>query len=89
VTHPPVCCTGCGGDLAHAAVVGTVTRQVIDVPPVRLTVTDHVAEKRQCECGTVTVGTFPPAARALISLAFSGQRITDLYAARLRFRYSS
>ena len=44
--------------------VGTVTRQVIDVPPVRVTVTDHVAERRRCRCGTITVGTFPPAARA-------------------------
>jgi transposase len=45
-------------------VVGTVTRQVIDVAPVGVTVTDHVAEKRRCGCGTVTVGPFPPAARA-------------------------
>jgi transposase len=64
VTHPPLCCTSCGGDLADATVVGTVTRQVIDIPPVRVTVTDHVAEKRRCGCGTVTVGQFPLAARA-------------------------
>ncbi len=64
VTHPPSCCRGCGGDLAGAAIVGTVTRQVIDVPLVRVTVTDHVAQRRQCPCGTVTVGQFPPAARA-------------------------
>ncbi|MDQ6782200.1 MAG: IS66 family transposase [Actinomycetota bacterium] len=63
VQHPPVCCAGCGSGLADAAVVATVTRQVIDVPPVRVTVTDHVAEKRRCACGTVTTGQFPPAAR--------------------------
>jgi transposase len=64
VEHPPVCCGGCGADLAGATVVGEVTRQVIDVPPVRVTVTDHVAQKRQCSCGRITVGTFPPEARA-------------------------
>src|SRR5450631_2942049 len=29
VLHPPVCCDGCGADLAGAAVVGEVRRQVL------------------------------------------------------------
>ncbi len=62
--HVPVCCGGCGADLGAATVVGTEVRQVIDVAPVTVTVTDHVAEKRQCGCGKITAGTFPKAARA-------------------------
>lgn len=64
VEHTPICCGGCGADLVGAVVVGEVVRQVIDVPPVRVTVTDHIAQKRQCTCGKITVGTFPPEARA-------------------------
>jgi transposase len=44
--------------------VSEVVRQVIDVPPVRVTVTDHIAQRRRCGCGTVTTATFPPEAKA-------------------------
>jgi transposase len=64
VGHDPVCCKNCGADLAEAPVVGEVIRQVIDLPPVTPTVTDHVAYRRRCECGTETVADVPPAARA-------------------------
>jgi len=43
VEHAPVSCRCCGKDLAGAEVVGEVRRQVIDIPPVRPVVTDHVA----------------------------------------------
>jgi len=64
VTHEPVCCRGCGADLAGAPVVGEVVRQVIDLPPVTPTVTDHVAYRRRCACGVETVADMPPEARA-------------------------
>jgi len=64
VTHRPACCGGCGAELSGAAVVGEVVRQVIDLPPVRPTVTDHVAYRCRCECGTVTVADLPPEAKA-------------------------
>jgi transposase len=44
-------------------VVGSETRQVIDLPRVTPTVTDHVVFKRRCACGAVTVGEMPPEAR--------------------------
>jgi transposase len=64
VAHAPACCSSCGADLSGAEVVGTVVRQVLDVPPVTVTATDHVAERRRCGCGHETVGTFPAEARA-------------------------
>lgn len=64
VGHEPACCRGCGADLAGAQVVGEVVRQVIDLPPVTPTVTDHVAYRRRCGCGVETVGDMPPEARA-------------------------
>jgi transposase len=64
VTHAPASCSSCGADLSAADVVGEVVRQVLDVPTVSVTATDHVAERRRCHCGHETVGVFPPAARA-------------------------
>jgi transposase len=64
VSHRPVCCRGCGVDLTGAEVLGEVRRQVIDLPPVSPVVTDHVAERRRCGCGVVTVAEFPPEAKA-------------------------
>jgi transposase len=64
ITHRPVCCRGCGSDLARAELVGEVRRQVIDLPKVAPTVTDHVAYRCRCNCGTETLADFPPEAKA-------------------------
>ncbi len=62
VIHRPASCQRCGGDLTVAPVVGVEARQVFDLPTVRLRVTEHRAEQRQCGCGLVTTATFPAAA---------------------------
>lgn len=62
VTHAPSTCGGCGAGLGDAPVVGSATRQVLEVPEPRLMVTDHVAQRRRCGCGHDTVATFPPEA---------------------------
>jgi transposase len=64
VVHRPVACDGCGGDLTLAPVMGVETRQVFDVPKVRLEVCEHRAERRRCGCGQVTAARFPEQARA-------------------------
>ncbi len=62
--HVPAACGGCGSDLAEAAVAGTEVRQVFDLPPVELTVTEHRAQRRVCGCGAVTAAVFPVEATA-------------------------
>jgi transposase len=57
-------CQGCGADLAGGVVVGVEARQVFDLPPLRLAVAEHRAERRRCACGTVTQCAFPAEARA-------------------------
>jgi len=64
VEHAPDRCGGCGAELAEAAVVGVEARQVFDLPPLRLGVVEHRAERRRCACGTITAGAFPEHARA-------------------------
>lgn len=60
----PSRCGDCGGDLADAEVTDEITRQVIDLPPIRPIVTDHVVQRRRCACGKETTAAFPPEARA-------------------------
>ena len=38
---------------------GTVARQVFDLPPRAVVVTEHRGERRTCECGTTTTAHFP------------------------------
>jgi transposase len=62
--HAPQVCRCCRADLAAAPVVGQERRQVFDLPAVELEVIEHRAERRRCECGTVSTGAFPPEATA-------------------------
>jgi transposase len=64
VEHAPDLCGGCGADLAVAPVVGVEARQVFDLPPLRLCVTEHRAERRRCGCGTTTAAAFPDPVRS-------------------------
>jgi transposase len=51
-------------DLADAPIVGVEARQMFDLPPLRLGVTEHRAERRRCACGTITCAAFPEHVRA-------------------------
>jgi transposase len=64
VVHTPKRCQRCGGELADAGVVGAEARQVHDLPPLGLLVTEHRAERRRCGCGMVTAAGFPDGVRA-------------------------
>jgi len=57
--HEPTRCASCGSSLIGAEFVGTRARQVFDIPPVKLEVTEHRAIARRCACGTCTSGAFP------------------------------
>jgi transposase len=47
-----------------APVAGVEARQVFDLPPLGLRVTEHRAERRRCACGATTQAGFPAHARA-------------------------
>jgi transposase len=64
VVHRPGMCSGCGGDLSAASVVGSEKRQVFDLPPIAAEVTEHVSQRVACACGHVTAGIFPVEAKA-------------------------
>jgi transposase len=59
--HEPRHCTACGGVLSEVAGrLGEEKRQVFDVPPLKLTVTEHRVVIKECPvCGSQTREVFP------------------------------
>ncbi|MGV1009486.1 MAG: IS66 family transposase [Dermatophilaceae bacterium] len=59
VEHVPTQCLGCGAGLDQAPVVKTRARQVVDIPEVSASVTEHQIVSCRCACGHVTDGQAP------------------------------
>ena len=60
IRHPVSVCESCGEMLADVAVDEVRRRQVFDIPPLNMTVTEHRADVKTCpRCDAKTVGTFP------------------------------
>lgn len=60
VRHPVSVCDGCGEILVDVAADAVRRRQVFDIPPLNITVTEHRAEVKTCpRCQVQTAGTFP------------------------------
>jgi transposase len=64
VEHEPVACGGCGASLAGAPQTGVERRQVFDLPPIRIRVTEHRLMSRRCGCGAVTCAYAPESVNA-------------------------
>jgi transposase len=61
VVHAPGCCAQCGTPLAEGTERGGERRQVVDLPALRLEVTEHRALQRVCpHCQATTQAPFPP-----------------------------
>jgi len=73
--HEPGPCVGCGASLADALEVGMERRQVFDLPPITVRVTEHQLIARRCRCGTTTCGVAP---EGVTAPAQYGPRITAI-----------
>lgn len=62
--HEPGPCSRCGAGLAGRPVTGVERRQVFDLPPVKVKVTEHQMIERECGCGHRTKGAAPRGADA-------------------------
>ncbi|MEK9134192.1 MAG: DUF6444 domain-containing protein, partial [Pseudomonadota bacterium] len=57
-------CERCGRSLADHPPDGVEKRQVHDLPPMRLIVTEHQAEMKHCPCGRLNKAAFPEGVNA-------------------------
>lgn len=65
VTHAPQICCRCAAVLSDGAVMAVERRQVFELPPVHVEVTEHRVETRRCSaCGERTKAEFPREVRA-------------------------
>jgi transposase len=65
ITHRPTHCQTCHAELSEVAGQVTKRRQVHELPPLRLVVTEHQVETIACPaCGQRSPGTFPPGVQA-------------------------
>lgn len=74
IRHRAVRCHSCQSSLLAAPVIHHERRQVIEMVPPRLRVTEHRAEVRRCQrCGARTKGRFPDEVRATVQYGASVQ----------------
>jgi transposase len=72
--HPLESCPHCAANLQDIKPVGIEKRQVFDLPPVKIEVTEHQVERKQCpNCGREVKGCFPDEVRQPVQY---GLRIT-------------
>jgi transposase len=65
VDHTPSACAGCGAGLRRTDRAGVIRRQVVDLPPVRPSVTEHRLHRLRCRgCRQVTTAAAPAEATA-------------------------
>jgi len=67
IRHEPGRCTGCGRNAARGVQVGVERRQVFDLPPVNVHVTEHQLVTRECSCGIQMTGLAPERVNAPVS----------------------
>jgi transposase len=67
VRHPLAFCQHCTHDLQQVNTLSVERRQVLELPPPRVQVTEHQAERKQCPgCGQISVAPFPKAVSARV-----------------------
>jgi transposase len=78
VLHTPVKCTGCQTSLNSIAPISEEKRQVFDIPPLSVVVTEHRAQTKICPCcGAKNKGEFPGDVNAFVQY---GERVKALTA---------
>jgi transposase len=74
--HAPAHCAACGQSLAGVPAQRSARRQVVDLPPIKVWVTEHQAQTKCCPaCGRETTGAFPPEVAAPVHY---GPRVATL-----------
>ena len=67
IDHAPEYCACCGKDLTDTPGEFVERKQVVDIPPIKPVITEHRVYKKECDCGHVTMSSFPGGLQALVS----------------------
>ena len=85
--HVPQYCGCCGESLAHAPAELALSRQEVDIPPVKAVVTEHRAYQKACGCGHVTRGRMPERLKAPIQYGPGVRALVGYFHARQYLPY--
>jgi transposase len=80
--HFPCYCNCCGSDLSGVVPELFGKRQVVDIPEVALTVTEHRVYKKECNCGCVSKGSYPTGVDAPICYGKNTQALVAYLSSR-------
>lgn len=80
VTHTPSICTGCGSDLSNVGGTTAEKRQVFDIPPPKIDVTEHRVEEKQCPCcGERAKASFPENVKGPVQYGDRARALTTYF----------
>jgi transposase len=80
--HHPSYCNCCGNDLSRIEPELFGKRQIVDIPEIALTVTEHRVYKKVCSCGCVSKGNYPNGVDAPICYGKNTQALVAYLSAR-------
>jgi transposase len=76
VVHAVKQCNGCGKSLSGSAVMEYECRQVFDIPPIEMRVTEHRSEIKTCPCcNTVSRAVFPHGVNQSVQYGINVQQL--------------
>ena len=67
IEHKPAYCSHCGNDLSDSPTELIMHRQIVDIPPILPTYTEHRVFQSTCTCGHKTESSFPSGINAPVS----------------------
>ena len=80
--HHPCYCNCCGNDLSGIEAELLGKRQVVDIPEIGVTVTEHRVYKKVCRCGCVSKGSYPTGVDAPICYGKNTQALVAYLSTR-------
>lgn len=86
-SHQPTYCTCCGNNLSSIEPELLGKRQVVDIPEIALTVTEHRIYKKNCNCGHICQGAYPSGVDAPVSYGKNTQALVAYLNARQYIPY--
>jgi transposase len=81
ITYTVTRCQRCGQDLSRTPINSYERRQVFDLPPLNLSVTEYRIEKKLCSCGQIAMAHFPPAIQAPVQYGRNIQTLVSVLSA--------